>query len=140
VSGRSRRYAVGLWGLTVLFFLRVLGQALVAFLDVRGLPPMSEWYSGLLPYPLLLPIQVAILIVQVKIDIDFTRGGGISVTPQPGAGRVLQWISYVYALAMLVRWLVTWSHIIPVVFHWVLAGYLFLLGRFHATAGAARDP
>jgi hypothetical protein len=126
-----------LWGLTLLFFLRVLGQALVASLDVRALPPMSEWYSGLLPYPILLPIQVAILIVQVKIDIDFTRGRGVAVVPRPRAGRVLQWVSYVYALAMLVRWLVTWSHIIPVVFHWVLAGYLYLLGRFHATAGAA---
>jgi hypothetical protein len=138
VSNRSRQYAVGLWGLTVLFFLRVLGQALVAFFDVRALPPMSEWYSGLLPYPLLLPTQVAILIVQVKIDFDFARGRGLAVTPRPRAGRVLQWVSYVYALAMLVRWLVTRTHIIPVVFHWVLAGYLFLLGSFQATADADR--
>jgi hypothetical protein len=34
-----------------------------------------------------------------------------------------------YALAMLIRLVVTRSHPIPVVFHWVLAGYLFTLGR-----------
>ena len=30
-------------------FLRVLGQVLVAFFRVDFLPPMAEWYSGLIP-------------------------------------------------------------------------------------------
>ena len=45
------RVAWVLWTLLALFVLRVTGQALVAFLEVGFLPPMSEWYSGLLPYP-----------------------------------------------------------------------------------------
>jgi hypothetical protein len=55
-----RAYAVVLWVLALLFFFRVLGQALVAVFDSGFLPPMKEWYSGLLPYPILLPIQVMI--------------------------------------------------------------------------------
>jgi len=45
-----------LGALTALFAARVLGQALVALLDFPLLPPMSAWYSGLLPYPILLRV------------------------------------------------------------------------------------
>ena len=47
--------------LTLLFALRVLGQALVAFFSVRWLPSMAWWYSGLVPYPILLAIQLVML-------------------------------------------------------------------------------
>jgi hypothetical protein len=132
---RARRYGAVLWLLTVLFFLRVIGQVLVAFFDVSFLPEMAAWYSGLLPYAILLPIQGIILLLQVKIGVDFTRGRGLFVRPRPAAGRALQWVSYLYATAMLVRYLVTRTHAIPIVFHWVLAAFLFTLGRFHARAG-----
>ena len=46
-----RRCMIAMWMLLGLFVLRVVGQVLVAFFDVRFLPPMSQWYSGLLPYP-----------------------------------------------------------------------------------------
>ncbi|PYO37218.1 MAG: hypothetical protein DMD86_03345 [Candidatus Rokuibacteriota bacterium] len=59
----TRGHAQALVALTALFAARVLGQALVAFLDVPLLPPMSAWYSGLLPYPILLPTQLLILYV-----------------------------------------------------------------------------
>src|SRR2546422_879323 len=58
-----RRLAPALWALLALFVLRVSGQALVAFLGVPWLPPMREWYSGLLAYPLLLPSQLLIILV-----------------------------------------------------------------------------
>ena len=136
-----RAYAVLLSLLAALFFLRVVGQVLVAFLDVRFLPPMPEWYSGLLPYPILLPTQLAILAVQAKISVEFWRGDGLFVTPRPRGGRVLRWVSVVYFLAMVVRfgltmawrperrWLGTGT--IPIVFHWVLAAYLFTLSHHH---------
>jgi hypothetical protein len=59
--------------LTALFFLRVLGQALVAYTSVNWLPAMEHWASGLIPYPILLTIQIAMLIVMVKISKDIWR-------------------------------------------------------------------
>jgi hypothetical protein len=83
----------------------------------------------LLPYPVLLPIQLVILLVQAVIDRDVGRGRGFFALPRPRAGRALQWFASVYALSMVVRYVVTRSHPIPIVFHWVLAAYLFTLGR-----------
>jgi len=123
--------------LTALFFARVAGQALVAFAGVSWLPPMGAWYSGLLPYPVLLPVQILILAVQLTIDWQVWRGAGLFARPRRRVGRALRGFSYVYALAMLVRWLVTRTHGIPIAFHWVLAAYLFTLGGYYAGAGAA---
>jgi len=72
----TRRYALVLSVLAFLFLVRVLGQALVAFFGVRWLPAMPEWYSGLLPYRLLLPTQLAILLIQAKVSTDLFRGHG----------------------------------------------------------------
>jgi hypothetical protein len=134
VTATLRGYAIVLWLLTALFFLRVLGQVLVALFAVSFLPSMPAWYSGLLPYPLLLPTQLVILIGQITIDVGFSRGRGVWVAPRPRIGRALRWFSYVYSSAMLVRLVVTRSHPIPIVFHWVLAAYLFTLGHFHGRA------
>ena len=136
-----RPYAVLLAVLAALFLLRVAGQALVAFAGTPGLPPMGEWYSGLMPYSLLLPAQVLILGVQGWMCADFARGDGYWVRPRPRLGQWLARASYVYAGAMAVRYVVTmalhperrWlgTGTIPIVFHWVLAVYLFTFARFH---------
>jgi hypothetical protein len=128
--------------LAFLFFVRVAGQALVAFAGVTVLPPMSEWYSGLLPYPVLLPVQLTILGAQVKVSRDFAHGRGRLVTPKPRLGRALVVVAVLYFAAMLVRYVLTmawyperrWlgTGTIPIVFHWVLAAYLLVLGRHHA--------
>lgn len=52
---------------------------LVAFFGVTFLPPMQEWYSGLIPYPVLLPIQGLIILLLIKICSDFSRGHGFFV-------------------------------------------------------------
>src|SRR4029434_3486779 len=99
---------------------RVSGHALVALLDVAWLPPMAAWYSGLVPYPILLPVQVVILAVQIRLDWRVWRHGWAAL---PRRAAALRRFSYVYALAMLGR-LVAWpAHAIPVVFHWALAAY-----------------
>jgi hypothetical protein len=122
------------------FFLRVLGQALVAMGWANLLPPMEEWYSGLVPYPPLLAIQAVILGVQAAISRDIWQDAGIFARQPPALGRRLQWLSYVYAAAMLLRYVVTmavyperrWlSGTIPIFFHWVLSAYLFTLGRYY---------
>ncbi len=133
--------ALALTALTLLFAARVAGQALVAFAGVTWLPPMEAWFSGYLPYPVLLPIQALILGVMATIDWQVWRGAGFFARPRPRAGRALRGFSYVYALAMLARFVVTGGlHAIPIVFHWVLAAYLFTLGRHSARPTAGRTP
>ena len=124
----ASRSAVALCALTVLFGCRVAGQALVAIFGVTWLPPMDAWFSGLLPYPLLLPLQIVILLVQLVIDRDVWRGQGLFSRARPRAGRRLQWLAAAYALSMVARYAITRSHVIPIVFHWVLAAYVFTLG------------
>ena len=69
---RHRRVAAVLGVLAAAFAARVAGQAVVAFgdepwvaaLTSGGWPPMGAWYSGLIPYSALLPIQGVILAAQ----------------------------------------------------------------------------
>lgn len=141
MSPRPRRGALVLIALTLLFAARVAGQALVAILGVAWLPAMDRWYSGLLPYPVLLPIQVLILALQAVIDRDVWRGRGYFARRRVRGGRWLQWFATAYAVAMLIRLAITGSHPIPVVFHWALAAYLFTLGTLQRSAplDAAQD-
>lgn len=143
-----RVYGVVMWMLTFLFFLRVIGQALVAFLRVSFLPPMEEWYSGLIPYPILLPIQILILLFQIKVCTDFSRGSGFFVFPRKRMGYFLRWFSYLYFASMALRYVVTmalfpeqrwFGGTIPIFFHFVLAGFLFTLGRYHVRWNAAAE-
>jgi hypothetical protein len=125
--------------LATAFLARVLGQALVAFLHVGFLPPMKEWYSGLLPYPVLLPAQLAILAFQFEVSRQLWRKSGPLTKPRPRLGRVLKWFSLVYFLAMIARYVITmtlhpekrwFGGAIPIAFHWVLAVYLYFFSRF----------
>jgi len=139
----GRTYATITGLLAFAFALRVLGQALVAFFYVDFLPPMAEWHSGLVPYPLLLPIQLVILVVQARISHDLWGGRGFFAGRRPRAGRFLCRFSYVYFAVMLVRYgLMMWFYpewcwlhgTIPILFHWVLAAYLFTLGKYYRSA------
>ena len=135
-----RGYAAALWVLLSLFVLRVVGQALVAFLDVKILPPMEEWYSGLLPYPWLLPSQFLIILLYSKVCIDFTRGNGFSVVPRRSFGLGFLAFGSVYFGVMVARYVIRMSLYpherwtggsIPTFFHWVLAAYLLVFGTYH---------
>jgi hypothetical protein len=135
VSGPGSRAALILTALTLLFLARVAGQALVVFAGVTWLPPVESWYSGLLPYPVLLPAQLVILTVQAIVDHAAWTGRPWLDRPRPRAARGLRQFAYVYAVAMAVRWAVTGTHAIPVLFHWVLAVYLLVLaGLWRPTA------
>jgi hypothetical protein len=136
----TTRTARLLWILTALFALRVLGQMLVEFLHVDFLPPPEAWYSGLIPYPVLLPCQIAIIALQMKIDLDFTRQAGWAHGPSRRAGQFLLWFGAIYLAAMIVRFVIRmeiypdqpWAGAtIAIVFHWVLAAYLLAVGRHH---------
>ena len=133
-----RAYAVLLGVLTLVFAARVLGQLLVAVFGLGFLPPMDAWYSGLIPYPALLPIQIAILAIQLEICRELWVGAGAVSVSRPLLGHALAWVSLVYALTMVVRFVITsatlpeagrFGNTIPIVFHWVLAAYLWILSR-----------
>ena len=120
-----------LWTCTGLFLLRVLGQIEVVLIAPAWLPPMEQWYSGLLPYPLLLPAQILILMLMTGLVVNEIR------RPSP-AREWLRVVSLVYFAVMLVRLIVQFlrgaddfiaAGGIPVAFHWVLALFLFVLSK-----------
>jgi hypothetical protein len=129
-----------LWLFSALFLLRVAGQLYVRTRRPAWLPPTEEW--NLTPYRLLLPAQVAILGVMAWLDVAFTLGEGAPVEPRPWLGEALLAFSYVYASAMALRYIVRmvrrpgerwFGGTIPIVFHFVLASYIYVLGSYHAS-------
>jgi hypothetical protein len=133
-------YAPWLWLFTVLLFLRVIGQIVVAVRAPAWLPPMHQWQSGLLPYPVLLLGQAIVLTLMVWICVDFTRGVGVFVQPYPGRARYVLGFSYLYFGGMVFRYIVwMWRRpdqrwlggTIPIVFHSVIAAFLFTFGTYH---------
>src|SRR5438094_693362 len=101
-----------LWGLSALFLLRVVGQVLVEFLHVTFLPSSPEWYSGLLPYPLLLPVQILILLGMARVNTSVTFRRGFFTAPHPRLGRFLVIASVLYAAVMVARYFIS-GHIHP---------------------------
>jgi len=134
---------VVLWACIGLFLLRVLGQLEVVLIAPAWLPPMEQWYSGLLPYPLLLPAQILILMLMTGLTVNEMR------RPQPvfarprGRWNWLRDLSIFYFAAMVVRLVLKFlrgaedviaAGGIPVAFHWVLALFLLVLSRSGARA------
>src|SRR5256712_12842011 len=100
-------YATVLWFLLFLFCLRVAGQALVAAFAVPFLPPMQQGYSGGMPYPILLPVQILIIVLLAQVATDVTRRRGFFVVPRRTMGRFLEWVRYLYWAGMAVRYVVS---------------------------------
>jgi hypothetical protein len=130
--------------LTLLFALRVLGQALVVFFYIDWLPSSEQWFSGLIRYPILLCIQLVMLAVMLKIASDIWRVRGFFAKPRPGYSRFLVACSILYAASMVLRYALTMTYrpemrwfgdTIPIFFHFVLATFVYTWGKFHS----ARD-
>lgn len=129
------RYALGLALLTGLFALRVVAQPLALVLDF--LPAFETWHSGALPYAGLVVCQLMILTGMTGIAWLLYRG---RLRPNRRLGRLLILLGSLYMVSMLVRlgmgsslyagdpW---FDRPLPTLFHFVLAGYLLVLGRFH---------
>lgn len=124
--------------LLVLFLGRVVGQMLAATTAPRWLPPMARWYSGLMPYRYLLPTQIVFLVVMTAMTIAVDRRSAPLGTLSADAGAWIVWASYVYALGMVgrsIRYALATPErrgvLIPIVFHFVLAGFLFAYGSAH---------
>ena len=139
MSDTSRRTAVVLGALALAFLGRVAGQLVVVLAAPGWLPPVEEWHSGLVPYEILLPSQVLILGLQARVSWDLWRGQGRFARRARRRGVGMRRFAAIYALAMLLRYAVTMTlyperrwlgHSIPIVFHWVLAGYLYVWSRY----------
>jgi hypothetical protein len=136
----ARETAAYLLLFSVLFLLRVAGQILVVLRAPAWLPPMHQWH--LMPYRMLVPIQIGFILVMALIEVGLWRAMGPFVDREPGFGRFLIGFSFVYAGAMLLRYAVRmyrrprerwFGGAIPIVFHFVLAAFLFTWGRYHVS-------
>ena len=126
---------------TLLFALRVLGQALVVVSAPQWLPSNEHWYSGLMPYRYLLPAQLVLVAVMAAIAFDIYRGQGIFAAAWwVGAAVPLAVLSWVYFGAMVVRYILTMAlrpelrwfrRTIPIWFHMVLAVALWAFAFYH---------
>jgi hypothetical protein len=125
---------------TALFVVRVAGQLVVRARRPAWLPPTEQW--NLMPYRLLLPAQLVILAVMVWLDQAFVRETGAPVNRSEWLGWPVLVFSGAYAAAMAVRYVLRMARrpearwfggTIPIVFHVVLASFLFVLGSFHAS-------
>ena len=135
MSHRKRR---GIWMAVCLavFLFRVLGQLYVALGKAPLLPPMHLWYSGLIPYDLLLPIQILLLMVMTVTVTSMLTGASVLIPRRRKINRALRAFACIYLAIMLMRypaimiykpelrWL---GQSIPIFTHWCLAAFLLLL-------------
>jgi hypothetical protein len=150
MTSRSREIAALLWSCVALFALRVIGQFEVLMFAPDWLPDMDAWYSGLLPYYLLLPAQVALLMVMAVAAWNRRIRTGRFAAGKPRVARVLRGLAFVYALIMGLRLAIDFAAhgadfwragAIPVAFHWVLALFLLVCARAsNQSMGDVRPP
>jgi hypothetical protein len=118
--------------LTALFAVRVVGQFAAVARAPSWLPPTEEW--NLLPYRLLVPLQIALLVLMGALTTGTFAAG-------PGAHGALAVVALLYWAAMAIRYAVRMTRrpearwlggAIPIVFHCVLAAFLLVLATANA--------
>lgn len=131
---RVRRALLGL--AVAIFALRTLGQIEVALLAPSWLGPMCFWYSGLVPYPVLLPVQIGLLMAMALVTYQHVVDRGVAVARRRITRKLLIGAGAIYAGVMAIRLLLALAltdgacgyGLIPITTHWILAGYVGLLG------------
>ncbi len=133
---KSIRYRNILCILLFLFLFRVSMQFILQFAEVSFLPGFDKWHSNTLPYELLLICQIIILFVYGRICL---RVGNNTLKSKKSVYVFLLIFGCIYFISMLMRYSVTmylhpemrWTgHLIPIVFHLVLASFLIVLGLY----------
>ena len=132
---------IAMWLCLALFLARVLGQVEALLIAPMWLPSMESWYSGLLPYPLLLPVQIVLLMFMAALTWHQTIARHVSQRSTVWKS-VVRTFAIIYFLVMAARLVVQWvrgapdllaAGAIPVAFHWVLALFLLLNARSSGT-------
>jgi hypothetical protein len=150
MTARGREAALLLWTCIALFGARVIGQFEVLMAAPGWLPDMNAWYSGLLPYYLLLPAQIALLMIMAVVAWSRRVRTGRFALANPRIARALRGLALLYFLAMALRLGINladngvdfWrAGAIPVAFHWVLALFMLVSARpAESVLGLVRIP
>ena len=128
--------ATALVVLQTMFFGRVIGQVVATLAEPSWLPAPVHWFSGALPYPVLLPLQILLLMFMTVVTNDALRETGYWHVQRPRTKRILRYVAWSYVAVNCLRYLLTmafvpdlrWTgHAIPIAFHFVLAGYILVL-------------
>jgi hypothetical protein len=134
----GREVALLLWSCVALFAARVIGQFEALVAPAPWLPDMEAWYSGVLPYYLLLPVQIALLMIMTVVAWNRRVRTGRFALAHPRVARVLRSLAVLYFLVMAARLGLAvlengadfWREgAIPVAFHWVLALFTLVSAR-----------
>jgi hypothetical protein len=131
----GRRRPLLLWVCLGLFIVRVTGQIEVVLLSPSWLPPFPAWESGLIPYSVLLPIQILLTAWMAIVAMDHWRGTGYFWVTQRSTRRRLKVIAVTYLGIMWLRLVITAAipphtlfdrGLIPIIAHWDLAAFIYL--------------
>jgi hypothetical protein len=123
--------------LTAAFLCRVVLQLVQAWWPVDVLASFENWHSAILPYPMLLAWQLAILAIQVWVIVTISRNAH---PPRQLVGQVLLVVGGLYFTFMLFRLVAEMSFLqdlpwfqvrLPTIFHLGLAAFLLVLADFH---------
>jgi len=127
------------WIAVAVFAARICGQALAAAGESAWLPPMTDWYSGLIPWTLLLPLQLLILVAMSILATLHALGESTGAPRFSSRFRkaVLSFAA-VYLAAMMIRFVLHANAMagsgefwlrgtIAIFTHWVLAGFLLAI-------------
>lgn len=134
-----------LWTLLLLFVLRVVGQLVVMIWRPRWLPPPPQWYSGIIPYPPLLAIQLLFIALMSSMILGLHPGSGPLGPPSRAIAIFCIAFSAPYYGFMIYRWIFRvlrnpqrrwFDTLIPIVFHCVLASFLLVYGLAALSLGA----
>ena len=143
-TSRSRP-ALLLAMLSLLFFLRVVAQAIQAVGEVGWLPGFDSWQSGAVGYPFLLTSQVLILVVQAVL-VFLVATNRFRVPPL--VSKILFVVGAVYFGFMLFRLLSGFTILdghswfdapLPSIFHMVLAAFLLTLSTVRTARSGNRS-
>ena len=129
---------------TLLFAMRVAGQAIQRWMPQPGLPPFEAFQGSALPYGVLLVAQLSILAVMVFYTMRIAR---CRLAPSHRAGVVLAWLGGIYMAIALTRvaiglwvpdvasWFTVW---IPALLHVVLASCVLTFAYYHVVESRPR--
>ena len=130
------RYFPWLLVLFGLFALRVLAQFVQSIYPLPFLPPFEAWHGAVMPYPLLVFIQVVII---VMLTISLWRVRSDAIVPRRWKYRVCFTLGGMYFSLMTFRLFAGLTFLsdhpwfskgLPAFFHVVLATFILLLGRY----------
>ena len=143
---RRRHFlAAFMWLLTLLFLLRVAGQAVQFWLPQPVLPPFEDFQGSDLPYWALLPSQLIILSIMAAFSWRVQAG---TTHPRRRVGVVLGWLGGLYMAVSVARiavglllpgaagWFTAW---ISAALHVVLAAFVLSLA-YHYIRESRSEP